>query len=273
MLERIVRHSSNTAWLVKLQLFAVLALYSGNSITSDYDQATVLSDEIINIFSSAQAFIFKNQSVINSNSTDKAGLFGSRFLSDLRLIYKELYDTDFPNTDHPIKSYLLTSMVAVMNDNRALIMDDKVHYKGFIPAVFAFQLSQRFSNGGYPVSIKFVGFSDRSVNELNKPDPWEVKALDAMRSPDWSKSNSFYEITRYSEANYLRTILPIYHNQQCLSCHGVLADNPRNKGKPRELWTVENRAGFSMQNFKLNELAGGISLSIALESIYSQSNQ
>lgn len=262
--------SFSTTLIIKLQLLAVLWLCSTNTTASDYDRATALSDEIINIFVTAQEFIFDNQPVINSIDLDKTHLFGNQFLSNLRTIYKELYGTEFPSTDHPIKSYLLSSMISVMDDNRALIMDEKIQYKGFIPAVFAFQLSQRFSNGGYPVSIKFVGFEDRSVNELNKPDQWEVKALETMKSPGWNQLNSFQEVTMHSKKNHLRTILPIYHNQQCLSCHGHLTDNPRNADKPRALWTAENRAGFSMQNFKLNELAGGISLSIALDSIYNQ---
>ncbi len=242
-----------------------MTLYAGSCFGLDLDQARKLSDEITNIFGAAQIYIFRNQALINSKQPNKNLLFGDEFIAQVKNVHRETYHSPFPVADHPIKAYLLNSMVGVMDDNRALILDKEIDFKGFIPAGFAFQLSQRFSNGGYSVSIKFVGLKNRLVNELNVPDQWETGVLKKMQDSRWSRDQAFREVTISRQGKFLRTLRPIYHKRQCLSCHGSIEDNPSNSGKSRETWSAENMAGFTMQNFKLNELAGGVSLSIGFD--------
>jgi len=247
------------------RILLLLVLLTGNCVGQDLNQTHKLSDEILSIFGSAQIYLFRSQTLINSKAKNKDQLFGKAFIDQLKLIHQQIYHSPFPAADHPIKAYLLNSMIAVMDDNKALILDKEIDFKGFIPAVFAFQLSQRFSNGGYPVSIKFVGLKDRLVNELNVPDQWETSTLTKMQGSHWRTNEGFREVTASKQGKYLRTLQPIYHKQQCLTCHGSIADNPVNKGKAENTWSTENKAGFTMQNFKLNELAGGVSLSVGID--------
>ena len=46
----------------------------------------------------------------------------------------------------------------------------------------------------------------------------------------------------------------------CLKCHGTMADNPLNEGKDRSQWTNIDMTGFEMENWKITDFGGGVSI-------------
>ena len=240
----------------RLLLLALLFL-NNRAFGVDYPG---LSIEVINIFMASKEVLFEKQAEINSANSDKSSLFGQLFLREIDLVYKRNHGQPLPKADHPIKALLYQSILSVMEDNRALIMDPDLAYKGLIPATFSFQLSQRFSNSGYPVKIKFVGLRNNLVNEANNPDAWEYKVLSNAVASGSGNGVFVQEITKENGRSMVRSLKPIYFSLDCLSCHGTVADNSANKFLSKEHWTTINKAGFKMPNSQLGDLAGGVSL-------------
>jgi len=244
--------------LSRLLLLALL-FTSGGAFGEDYP---ALSLEVINIFMASKEVLFEKQEEINSAKADKSSLFGQSFLREIDSVYRKNHGQALPKSDHPIKTLLYQSILSVMEDNRALIMDPDLAYKGLIPATFSFQLSQRFSNSGYPVKIKFVGLRNNLVNEANNPDAWEYEVLSKVAASVSEDGILVQQVTEEKGRSLVRTLKPIYFSLDCLSCHGTVSDNSANKFISKEHWTLINKAGFKMSNYQLGDLAGGVSLKL-----------
>jgi len=244
--------------LSRLLLLALLFL-NNKALGVDYPG---LSLEVINIFMASKEVLFEKQAEINSANGDKSSLFGQLFLHEIDLVYRKNHGQPLPKADHPIKALLYQSILSVMEDNRALIMDPDLVYKGLIPATFSFQLSQRFSNSGYPVKIKFVGLRNNLVNEANNPDVWEYEVLSKVAASASEDSGLVQQVTEEKGRSMVRTLKPIYFSLDCLSCHGTVSDNSVNEFISKEHWTLINKAGFKMPNYQLGDLAGGVSLKL-----------
>ncbi len=240
-------------------VFLLPFFLSPSALSEDYSH---LSREVLNVFVASKEVLFEKQPLINSAEADKTSLFGQAFLLEVGRVYQKNYGKPLPAADHPVKVLLYQSILSVLEDNRALIMDRELAYKGFIPATFSFQLSQRFSNSGYPVKIKFVGLKGRLVNQINAPDAWEESVLASRAVESLQEGGVIQELTLENERSLIRSLQPIYISQACLSCHGSVADNPKNNRLDKKDWTRINTAGFEMQDFQLGELAGGIGLII-----------
>lgn len=85
-----------------------------------------------------------------------------------------LFFNTFPKIDNKAKEALLQTMIEVMEENRELINDEYLSFKGIIPAVFAIQLSAKLSTKGIGLKIKFTRTPDSIHNQLNMPDAWEI---------------------------------------------------------------------------------------------------
>lgn len=219
-----------------------------------------VAKDITDIYLAGMRTIFEYQQVINSASEQKESLFGDAFIGEVKKQYLVIHASDFPSLDRPLIGFLISSMKLVMEENRALIYDDKLTQKGFIPATFAFQLSQQFSNGHYPVSLKYTGFSQVVFNELNIPDAWEAKVLNKMSLPGWPVQQRYLERVEVNGETATRYLSPLFYTPPCMECHGSIQDSPLNRDKPIHQWVNKNRFGFPMPNAKVGELGGGISL-------------
>jgi len=223
-------------------------------VVSDEDKIT----EIAKVYHASMVYIFNQQPLINSNAIGKKGLFGQSFIDKIKESYKQMFKQTFPDKTEKHMRNLLTLMMLVMEDNRTLLLDNEIEFKGFIPAVFAFQLSQKFKERGFGLNIKFTNFEERVRNKLNSPDYWEHSALTAIKEGNveevLERNNSF------EGKIALRYMRAVKMKPMCLSCHGTLQDNPANKNKKREQWHDKDKTGFLMEGWTLDELGGGISV-------------
>ncbi len=239
-------------------LLLVLFSYCFTSQAATQKQVKEIARQTTYIYVAAMKTIFQNQPIINSIHADKSHLFGENFLDQVKKTYVTTFKEEFPKADNIVIREMLLSMKIIMETNKALILDKKIRVKGFIPAIFAFQLSQLFSNAHFPMRIKFSGFSGKLYNQLNKPDKWEQSVLARIAQPGWNKGRTHFEIVK----DEVRYMYPLYHGKNCLNCHGAVKDNLLNQNKPYSQWTDVNIAGFKMQNFELNQLAGGVSFAM-----------
>jgi hypothetical protein len=147
-----------------------------------------------------------------------------------------------------------------MEDNRTLFLDEDISDKGFIPAVYAFQLSRKYSTKGIGIKFKFTNESHKIRNMFNEPDNWEIKAIEHIKN---SNDISFSErITGHNNQSELRYMTKVELSPMCLQCHGSPKDNPENKGKPEHQWTNIDRCGFEMENWQLTDFGGAVSVTV-----------
>jgi len=214
--------------------------------------------EIAKVYHASMAYIFNEQSLINSNTQNKDELFGQSFIGKIQSTYKEMFNQPFPEKSDKQISNLLTLMMLVMEDNRTLLLDNDIGFKGFIPAIFAFQLSQKFKERGFGLNIKFTNFEDRVRNKLNSPDYWEESALSVLKERNIEEV--FDNDTSFEGRDAIRYMRAVKMTPMCLNCHGVPQDNPVNSEHDKKTWHHKDKTGFLMEGWKLGELGGGISV-------------
>ena len=215
-------------------------------------------------------FIFKSQGLINQKGGDKSELFGQNLIKNIQKTYRQEFNQPFPNQSHFVKAILLQTMVEVLEDNRILLNDPDIGFKGLIPATFSSQLSRKLAIKGIGLNIKFTRFSHSIRNKANIPDQWEVAIMEKVQQ----QPRIYYDANATLNGKaVVRQFTPLPIKPYCLNCHGSMADNPLNKGKSKQQWTDIDMTGFKMENWKLGDFGGGVSISIdksVIENDFSQ---
>lgn len=254
--------------MYKTVIFCFILVFSANTLatgansgrTSAQDAETiVVVSELSKMYRASIKLIFNNQPLINQKGGDKSSLFGNKFIANVKQAYKKDFKEDFPKQNHILKKMMVEVMVEVMEDNRTLIYDDDITYKGFIPAIYAFQLSEKLSTKGLGVKIRITNLGNIR-NKLNLPDKWEVSAMEVIQKLNlniyFDDTSAFDGIPAY------RLFVPLKLEAYCLACHGFPKDNPRNAKKDPAQWTNVDVTGFEMENWKLGDFGGGVSVTI-----------
>lgn len=156
-------------------------------------------------------------------------------------------------------------------------------FKGVIPAVVGREISEDFSKTTIfkmrQTSLKYrnpvnkpdaweekqlAKFENRSYMQFggdkNKPDAWEIDSSEKHGSDD--HLNDISEITKLEDGTEVfRMIAPLRIEEACLKCHGDPATSPTGDGK--------DITGRQMENYKLGEIRGGISVVAPMASVNS----
>jgi len=216
-------------------------------------------NDITKIYMSSMTYIFKSQSIINQKNVDKSAVFGEAFIENIKQTYLVKYNEDFPKEDHIAKKILLQVMVEVMDDNKELILDNEIGFKGVIPATYASQLSAKLATKGIGLTIKFTRTDKGIRNSLNRPDAWESAVMEKIIA---APQIYYDENALLNGKAAIRQFTPLPMAPLCLGCHGVPAQNPLNVGKDKSQWTTIDITGFEMENWSIDDFGGGVSISI-----------
>ena len=216
-------------------------------------------NDITKIYMSSMTYIFKSQSIINQKNVDKDALFGEAFIENIKQTYVVKYNEDFPKVDHIAKKMLLQVMVEVMDDNKELIHDNEIGFKGVIPATYASQLSAKLATKGVGLTIKFTRTDEGIRNILNKPDSWESAVMKKIIA---APKIYYDENALLNDKPAIRQFTPLPMAPFCLGCHGVPSQNSLNVGKDKSQWTTIDITGFEMENWTIDDFGGGVSISI-----------
>ncbi len=117
--------------------------------------------------------------------------------------------------------------------NRDLVTRDGTQLTLMNPAYMMRQMTQEFEEL-YGIKGKVTG--KLQLNSINKPDPWQLKVLNLFESENLSE---YVEETRINGEPFIRYMRPLYMEEGCIQCHGVLG-------------------------FKVGDLRGGVSVSVPL---------
>ena len=223
--------------------FADLALSASNFETSS---------ELTTLYRAARKVISDNQALINTADVADKGLSGEAVVQKTLTNYQAQTGTMLEmSTLTEAQAAMLKAVREVMDENQALINEQGVGFKGFLPAVFARHVATSFSEKmDGQMTIKLTAPKAYVRNRSNRPDKWEANIIESMfKASSYEKGKPFAEEQQVKGKAAYRFILPEYYGASCLGCHG----------EPKG---TKDITGGKREGGKLNELGGAISLTI-----------
>lgn len=232
----------------------ILAGAGTSQVKTEEDLALAL--QLATLLQSARSVVASEQAQINDPAIGDKGLSGAVVLARAAAGYHERTGRDLAATPQDsIDGRLVAAMSAavqqVMDENAATINHQGIGFKGFVPAVFARLVNERFSVGAQGVAeIKVTAPPDLVRNRKSRPDAWEAQViLDHLLAPDWEKGAVYSELTESNGRAAFRVMVPEYYGEGCLACHGMPLGEVDITGYPKE-------------GRKLGDLGGVISITL-----------
>lgn len=207
---------------------------------------------------SARQVISDQQDLINEPKTGK-DLGGKDVIEQAKAKYAEQTGHAVPSLDPTsaegrMLQAEMDSMQEVMDHARPLINDPHRGFKGFLPAVFAYQVAERFNRKeGELAYVKLTAPAELVRHPPNAPDAWEDQMIKSkFQSPGWKKGEFIEEEAELNGRKAYRVLIPEYYEPSCLACHG----------EPKGAIDI---TGGKKEGRKLGDLGGAISAAIYLK--------
>ena len=204
---------------------------------SDATVAMRLAD----LLRSARTVISRNQDLINDPAKGDKGLTGEKVLIDAIALHKEKTgedprDSDASTLEGKLLRAQMDSIAAVVDENQTTINAKGVGFKGFIPAVFARLVNEKFAEKvGDVANVKVTAPENLVRNRKARPDAWETRIIEnEFLKPDWPTGQPFSELAEVEGKPAFRILVPEYYTPSCLSCHGEPAGEVDITGYPKE---------------------------------------
>jgi len=213
-----------------------------------------LGNRLAAVLRAGRSVVSNSQSLINDPNITNKGLTGDAFYAQVIETYLE------KNGQHPLNDSLserarmltqtqLDSMIAVIEENQSIINAEGLAFKGFIPAVFARLVNEKFGDTmATQAGVKVTAPKDLVRNRKARPDAWEEQVITGQfQSDGWVKGEAFSETITVDGKDVFRMLIPEYYSESCLACHG----SPKGE---------TDVTGFPKEGGQVGELAGAISI-------------
>jgi Protein of unknown function (DUF3365) len=231
---------------------AALALSFVAAVPSQAANDQSLAVDLVAFLRAGQSVIAANQAKINDPALGDKGLTPAFVLEQTKAAYKEKTGRDIDEKD-PFIKIEIRAILDVMNDAQPVINEKGKAFKGFIPAVFATHVTQKFNADPAAqgkISLKMTAPAEIVRNRKNRPDEWESKVIEAhFKSPAYDKTTPYSETTDMNGEQVYRYIIPVYYGENCMSCHGM----------PKGEIDI---TGSKKEGLKVGDLGGAFSVSI-----------
>lgn len=240
--------------LVAVLCVPLLAM-SGSAVSAAEDNEAI-AKSMAALLRSARAVISSKQKHINDASVGHKGVTADFVLAQAKVNYMKATGVDIDSIDPAtLQGELLAAemeaIAEVVEDAQETINEKGVGLKGFLPAIFARLVTERFRDKkGDIADIKLTAPKKYVRNRANRPDKWENEVIETVfKQPSHKKGQSVSAVTEKKGRLAFRLILPEYYKQSCFACHG---------GPKGEL----DITGGKKEGGVLGELGGAISISI-----------
>ncbi len=244
-------HALMVAWLI--------AIGSHTSAFAENSGTAALVDEgqrLAALLRAGRSVISDSQDLINDPSKGDKGLTPETFLSAVAKRYQESsgvmpLEPGLSAEQLRLTEAQLASMAEVLEENLDLINTEGLGFKGFIPAIFARLVNERFGEKlGNAARIKVTAPLDLVRNRKARPDAWEAAVLEGkFKKGDWPKGEAYFEEIADGDTTIFRMLIPEYYGESCLSCHG----SPKGE---------VDVTGFPKEGGAAGDLAGAISITL-----------
>jgi len=222
-----------------LTVVACVQVHPG-ALADDLDDQEV-AERLADFLRSARTVVSGYQDVINAPAAGDKGLTGDRILAEATALYIERTGEDPLSTDPESREGRLLraqmeALEAVVAENQNTINAPDIGFKGFIPAVFARLVNEKFEETvGTEARVKVTAPEDLVRNRTARPDEWERAILaEKFADPAWPEEQSFSEVVPVEGRPAFRLIVPEYYRASCLSCHGGPKGEVDITGYPKE---------------------------------------
>ncbi len=233
-------------------VLGILPVLSAAPTVSDEEIAVSLAT----LLRSARAVISDKQKHINNPEIGDKELSADVVINIAKQNYQKATGTNLDGIDAAsLHGQLIAAEIQaiadVMNEAQESINQKGVGLKGFLPAIFARLVTEKFrSTIGEKATLKLTAPKNYVRNRANRPDKWEHNVIESMfKSPDHEKGQHYTETTTVKGKQAFRLILPEYYKQSCLACHGEPAG-------------ARDITGGKKEGGKLGEAGGAISVVI-----------
>ena len=225
---------------------------------TDADKQQICID-VTTLFRSARAVISKNQGLINDASEGHKGLTGAAVVQAAKDNFKQATGEALPDSDgakdgslgERSRAALIGAINEVMDENQDWINEQGKGFKGFLPAVFAKMVADRFSDKmSGQMFVRLTAPKNYVRNRSNRPDKWEHQVIEEFfKSSDYEHGKPHFGHAARKGRDGFRLMIPEYYKESCLKCHG----GPKGS---RDI------TGGKKEGGKLGELGGAISVGI-----------
>ncbi len=237
---RIRGHRAHTRATIRaLALGVVLALPWPAPAAEREDVEIALS--LSNMLRAGRSVIASNQTLINDPDVGDKGLGGEVVLAEAVKTYRALTGSDPLSIDPDTREGRLLSaqmraIREVMDGSQGDINAQGIGFKGFVPAVFARLVNERFAQlVGYEAEVKVTAPASLVRNRKSRPDEWEAEVIRSRLSArDWPDGKLFHAEAKKDGREAFRVLVPEYYSEGCLSCHGEPKGEIDITGYPKE---------------------------------------
>lgn len=219
---------------------AILLVANASAAIPAEDDA-MIAKSLATMLRAGRTVISANQAKINDAALGDKGLDGKTVVAAAAKIYSDAAGVDLASIDANSRHGKLLRMemeaiAEVLDVHQQTINRQGVGFKGFIPAVFARQVSESFGRRATGLAEMKVTAPAKLVrNPKAKADTWESKAIsEKLMAANWSKDMVFSEVSDIKGKTAYRTAMPEYYAASCLSCHGSPAGEIDITGYPKE---------------------------------------
>jgi hypothetical protein len=212
------------------------------------EEATALN--LANLLRAGRAVISAKQELINDSTIGDKGLTGDVVLAETVARFEESTGIDPTAVDpeSPMGELFQAQMAAiaeVMTEAQDSINQPGVGFKGFVPAIFARLVTERFKEKvGDRAEIKVTAPEALVRNRKARPDPWESEHIEKqLLSPAWPEGQVFSTVAHSGGREAFRVLVPEYYSAGCLTCHGEPQGEIDVTGYPKEGGKVGDLGG------------------------------
>lgn len=242
-------------WLAMALLLGCTALPLASLAASNAEDLAIARD-LATLLRSARTVISVKQALINDPAIGDKGITGVSVMREAARNFRKATGRT-PDAAGPdarrgrLMRALIESITEVVDEASPSINKPGIGFKGFVPAVFARLVNERFaSKVGDEASIKVTAPPRLVRNRMARPDSWERSIFaDHLLSPVWPRGKEFATVTRKKGRDAYRVLMPEYYGKGCLACHGT----------PKGQIDV---TGYPKEGGKLGDLAGAISIAL-----------
>jgi hypothetical protein len=259
MIKAIVRSARRSAAAAGLILAtAAIGLHllggAGPALATTDEEATAL--HLADMLRAARAVISAKQDLINDPDVGDKGLTGEVVLAETIARFKASTGMD-PTAVDPgsrlgqLFGAQMAAITEVMDEAQGSINQPGMGFKGFVPAIFARLVNERFEQKvGDRAMIKVTAPAVLVRNRMALPDAWESEHIESqLLAPDWPEGQVFATMAQRDGREAFRMLVPEYYTPGCLSCHG----------EPKGEIDV---TGYPKEGGELGDLGGVISITL-----------
>ena len=241
--------------LVAFGIMFVFAIFAtAQPVKAATDEETALS--LATLLRASRAVIGKNQKHINDPNVGDKGLSADAVVKAAKANYEKaaghsLDSIDAKSAQGKLLQAELQAIIEVMDKAQENINQKGKGLKGFLPAVFARLVTQKFkASAAGAATLKLTAPKSYVRNRANRPDKWESNVIETkFRTAGHPKNQHVTMTGKVKGKDAFRLILPEYYKQGCLACHG------EPKGE-------KDITGGKKEGGKLGEAGGAISVVI-----------